>query len=468
MFAFTKITLARQFMLASLLILLTGMLIIGYVLGEKIETAVLNQSTIITAMYVDSFVSPQLQNLSKQNTLEEENLIELDHLLSRTSLGRHIVSFKIWSPEGQILYSPNSDLIGKYFSFDDNLEGAFSGNVMSEISDLNKPEHKYESKIWELLIETYAPVRADSSGKVIAVSEFYQLPDNLIAEIKVAQMQSWLVVVFATVLMYFLLTGMVGRASKTILIQQDELRDKVTQLSELLSQNKNLTMRVRRAASRVTLLNEQFLRRISSDLHDGPAQDLAFALLRIDSIVEACGNCPVAISDDRLITDEFKTMHVALGSAMEEVRTISAGLRLPILKMKSPAQVAERVIRDYHQKTNQAVDLKVDDAPKNAPMPVKITLFRVLQEALSNGFRHAGGSEQSVRVWEDSGQLHANVRDAGMGFDPQDINNDGHLGLAGMRERVEVLGGMFSLSSTPGEGTLISMVIPLNVPEVFE
>ncbi len=106
-------------MLASFLILLTGMLTIGYLLGEQIKTAVLHQSTAITALYVDSFISPQLQDLFTEDALDDETLIALDRLLTRTSLGRHIVSFKIWSPEGQILYSPNSELIGKNYSFDD-------------------------------------------------------------------------------------------------------------------------------------------------------------------------------------------------------------------------------------------------------------------------------------------------------------------------------------------------------------
>ncbi len=75
------------------------------------------------------------------------------------------------------------------------------------------------------LIETYAPIWAEGGGEVIAVSEFYQLPDDLQAEIRAAQLRSWLVVGLATLAMYLLLAGMVGRGSNTIREQQTDLRD---------------------------------------------------------------------------------------------------------------------------------------------------------------------------------------------------------------------------------------------------
>ena len=101
-----------------------------------------------------------------------------------------------------------------------------------------------------------------------------------------------------------------------------------------------------------------------------------------------------------------------------------------------------------------AIDL--DGTPERASLPVKITLYRLVQEALSNATRHAGGVGQAVALCYDAGRLHIEVSDAGPGFvDGGAAEWDKHLGLVGMRERVESLGGNFRVASVPGQGTKI-------------
>ncbi len=461
MFAFTRFSLARQFMLVSLLILLAGMTIIGAWVSFQIERGVLSHTAAITALYMDSFVSPHLQSLMDANRLPEKDLAELDRLLQDTSLGQQIVSFKVWSPTGRILYSPSPDLMGRQFGIEGDLAQALDGEVTSEISHLNRPEHEYERQLWSELIETYAPVRATGSEEVIAVSEFYQMPDDLKAEIRMAQFRSWLVVGAATLIMYFLLAGMVGRASNTILTQRENLQNQLTQVRELLSQNQHLHTRVRRAAARTTALNEQFLRRISADLHDGPGQDLALAAMRIEPLCEDFVNGTQPGMMVQVEAEDLCITHTSLTSALKELRVISGGLRLPQLINLPPADVARRATRAYRRKTKRTVTLQVDDAPETAPIPVKITLYRVLQEALVNAFHHAGDAEQRVKLWGEDGRLHIEIADNGTGFDLQSAARDGSLGLVGMRERVELLGGTFTVKTAPNQGTHLCVMIPL-------
>lgn len=95
-------------------------------------------------------------------------------------------------------------------------------------------------------------------------------------------------------------------------------------------------------------------------------------------------------------------------------------------------------------------------------MPIKITTYRFIQEALNNAFRHAGGVNQQVRVHRDQDRLVLEVSDRGPGFDPEQINAwDGHLGVSGMRERVESIGGEFNLQSTIGQGTIMQAYVPV-------
>jgi signal transduction histidine kinase len=369
MFAFTRLSLARQYLLVSFLILFCGMLIISAWVGRQIEIGVMHRTAAITALYVDSLVTHHLQYLvDDTDSPNDSHAAELDTLLTTTPLGERIVAFKVWGRDGRILYSANSALIGLQFPMEGGLAKAFTGDVYTEISDLNNEENIYEQQEWEQLIETYAPVRIGGEDEVVAVIEFYQTMDELKAEIRAAQQRSWVVVGVSTVVIYLSLAGLVSRASNTILSQQNELQQKVAQLTGLLEQNKQLHSRVSRAAARTTALNERFLRRIAADLHDGPGQDLALALLRIDELAEVCATCMVFAVKRKVANDEFSTIQSALRSALTDMRAILAGLRLPEIGQLSITETVERAVRDYEHKTSAAVELAVSDVPIEAPL----------------------------------------------------------------------------------------------------
>jgi signal transduction histidine kinase len=159
-------------------------------------------------------------------------------------------------------------------------------------------------------------------------------------------------------------------------------------------------------------------------------------------------------------------VQTAVRSALAELRSISAGLWLPALEPLSASEVAQRAVHDYEAKTGRSVSLSIADLPGSAPLPVKIALYRLLQEALMNGFRHAPAAGQSIHIWAEDGQLRAQVADGGPGFDPQAVvARNGHLGLVGMRERVELLGGAFDVVSHPGQGTVVRARLPLSLVE---
>lgn len=80
-----------------------------------------------------------------------------------------------------------------------------------------------------------------------------------------------------------------------------------------------------------------------------------------------------------------------------------------------------------------------------------------------NGFYHAGGADQSVTIRQGKGSLVVEISDNGTGFEVHVAGKDGHLGLTGMRERVELLGGTFTLETAPGQGTKVRATIPLEL-----
>jgi len=452
---FDRFSFTGQFVVFSLAVLLMGMFIIGFWVQSAVEQAVISRTAGVTALYVDSFVSPLVQDLSERVELFAEQRNDLDRLITRTPFGSQVVSFKIWSPEGEILYSTNPELIGHRFGLEGDLRQAFSGEVVSKVSSLTDAENVYERANWERLIETYAPIRGEGSGAVFAVSEFYQLPDALEAEIRSAQIRGWAIVGVATMVMYLLLVGMVRRASTTIRLQQEDLLTRVDDLHNALDENRRLQVRVNRAAARTTTLNEQFLRRISTDLHDGPAQDVALALLRVEGIAEVEDGNGYGRRDD---VDRLRT---ALGSALADIRAIAQGLRTPSVENLPPGEAARRAVTDFERISGKTVVVESHGPSMPASAAVNITIYRVVQESLTNSLKHAGEASRTVRVSVADTVVEVEISDDGPGFDTSQVFDDATLGLAGMRERVELLGGTFAVESRPSGGTVIRANLPL-------
>ena len=287
---FGRLTLSQRFMLASLVILVGGTIGLGEWVGKQIELGVIHRTAATTALFVDSFIAPNLQELASDNTLSQEHAVALNRLLQETQMGQQIVAFKVWDVNGRVIYSTEPSTIGQVFPIEEGLALAMQGEVVTQISDLQKAENLLERTRQSRLLETYSPVRLSGTNQVIAVAEFYQKVDDLHQEISAAQQRSWLVVGLAMLVMYALLAGFVRRASDTIERQQVSLSRQVDQLTELLGQNESLRERIRRAAARFTTINERFLRRFSAELHDGPLQDLGLAMLRLDHVEAYFGN----------------------------------------------------------------------------------------------------------------------------------------------------------------------------------
>jgi len=453
---FGRLTLSQRFMLASLAIMVGGTIGLGEWVGKQIELGIIHRTAATTALFVDSFIAPNLQELASDNTLSQEHAVALDRLLQETQMGQQIVAFKVWDVNGRVLYSTEPSTIGQLFPIEEGLALAIQGEVVTQISDLQKAENLLERTRQSRLLETYSPVRLRGTNQVIAVAEFYQKVDDLHQEISAAQQRSWLVVGLAMLVMYALLAGFVRRASDTIEYQQVSLSRQVDQLTELLGQNESLRERIRRAAARFTAINERFLRRFSAELHDGPLQDLGLAMLRLDHIESYFMKPRKTRSENVTVGDDIRVIHSSLQRAMDEIRFLSAGLGVPQLNEMTLPETIFRAVNVHEQRTHTKVDLNQSFIPDEVSLPVKITIYRLVQESLHNAYRHAGGLGQQVSVTCMNSQITIEVSDRGPGFTKEHSDRwDEHLGLVGMRERVESLGGDFRVESVAGKGTRV-------------
>lgn len=458
--AFHRLSLTRQFLMVSFPVLLAGTLAIGWWVGRQVEDSVVHRIGSVTALYVDSFVAPHIQSLLRADELSAQDKAALAADLDGTELGKKIVALKIWRHDGYVLFSNDGTSAGKKFSIEEGLASALEGKIFSEISVRSDDEQSEHGQPLPRLIETYTPVHADGTGAVIAAAEFYVLPDEIDREAGAAQWRSWLLVAGAMLSMYLGLFLIVRRGSHTIEQQQRELGEQVRQLTALNEQNLKLRQRVSRAAERATAFNENFLQRLSADLHDGPGQDLGFALMQLNNMAELPSLAEAATAP---VSKGLDSVRLAVQSALKDLRAISADLELPDIAPLAPQEIAARVIRDFQTKTGAEVGL-LAPAPfalaSAVSFRLKLVLYRLLQESLANALRHAQCKDCRVELRTSEQGLDLQISDSGPGFDIQLAAKKGRLGLHGMRQRVEVLGGIFELQTAVGAGTLIRVHLP--------
>ena len=200
------------------------------------------------------------------------------------------------------------------------------------------------------------------------------------------------------------------------------------------------------------------MRRIGADLHDGAAQYLAYAALRLDNLRDKMGEGPAAGELDA-VTD-------AVSHAMTEVRALSRGLSLPEMTNRPLVAVVQSAAEAHEVRTGHAVTVHTDCPGEPAmTQAARICVFRFVQEGLNNASRHADGVGLTVRLACRDQSVTLAVRDAGPGLPVPQADASGGLGLSGLRDRVESLGGTFTISSHPQDGTEIMMTLETGTPQ---
>jgi signal transduction histidine kinase len=459
---FRSQSLSKQFLIVSFPVILLGSLTIGWWIGNQVQASVVQRMGSVSALFVDSFISPHVQSLATNAELSSEEIAVLNKDIKETILSQKIVSLNIWNKQGRILYSTEPSTLGKTSIIAEDLAAALAGQTFSEISIRTPTEQAEHGQPMPRLIETYIPIHANHSGRVIAAAEFYQLPDELDRLVRNAQLNSWSWVAAIMSSMYLCIFILVRRGSKTIDNQQADLNKKINELTDLNEQNVQLQERVIKAADRATLMNENFLQRVSADIHDGPSQDLGFALMQIKNLNDSLAEKNASV--EPLPTgwsNGLSQTKAAIESAMKDLRALSADIELPDIASLSIDAIAQRVVRDFNMKTGVVVDLQVPNQHVPASLRDKIAIYRVLQESLANIYRHAPNVACHVILKTRANSLIVEISDKGPGFDPQAALKKKRLGLVGMRQRIEVLGGSFQLISTLGAGTTVLVTLPI-------
>jgi signal transduction histidine kinase len=195
-------------------------------------------------------------------------------------------------------------------------------------------------------------------------------------------------------------------------------------------------------------------RTVSRELHDSIGGNLAAIKVALESIAKKIFESP----DEATISLERTILHLA--ETIKECKQISANLRPEIIDDRGLLPTIDWHIRQFKQYYSHIqIVQQIDAEEKDIPELLKIVIYRVIQEALNNAALHSKGDAIYIRLKKTGNYLEAEVEDNGCGFDFNEVSNRGDnmigYGLKSMRERVEIIGGSFSLYSLPGTGTCI-------------
>ena len=149
-----------------------------------------------------------------------------------------------------------------------------------------------------------------------------------------------------------------------------------------------------------------------------------------------------------------------LNGALREVRRVSHDLRPSILDDLGLAPALNSLTEDFSERCAIDVDLDLQ-LTERLPEDVEITLYRVVQEALTNVERHAGAGRVRLKVWRRSQMVYMELTDDGCGFTASKPRAETGIGLRNMRERVALLGGEFAIQADDGQGTRIHACLPI-------
>ena len=415
-----------QFLVTGLVTLVVVVVVTGALRREAADEEAVADARALTQVLGRSVAQPAITD-----GLVDGDAAAIDQL-DRTVLDRLLVGdvrrIKIWAVDGTVLYSDRTELIGAVYPLgDDELEVIEEGGTEAELSDLGRPENRYERALGGDLLEVYTRVWSPEQEPLLF--EAYFTADEL-GEQRAAILDRFLPISIGALTALVLLT---------------------TPLMLLLSR------RLTRAARDRERLLEAAVRasdaerlRIARDLHDGVVQDLAGSSLALSTL---------ASRSDGEVSADLEGVARSLRVSMRSLRSLLVDIYPPDLHATGLAAAVQDLVAPLAGAGVRVdVDVSGDD---EASAPAVALVWRVAQESVRNVARHAQAGRMSLTVRREDNRLVLEVVDDGVGFDPATTTGDSHLGLRAAESLVREHRGTMEVESGPGSGTIVRVEVPL-------
>jgi signal transduction histidine kinase len=236
-------------------------------------------------------------------------------------------------------------------------------------------------------------------------------------------------------------------------------------LSALASQaaiaivNARLYLQIREERDRMLGIEEEVHKKLARDFHDGPAQTLASLIMDIEFIQKLLERDLSKVKAELLQLKEKAT------KAMHQARTTMFELRPLVLEIQGLKAALEYYVERLRQTENMSIHLQIEGLEERLPHRVEDIVFAIVREAIHNIKKHARATNIWLTVIRKEKELLTTIRDDGQGFDVEEVEisyaTRGSIGLLNLYERAEILGGHISIESALGQGTTVSLMVPL-------
>jgi signal transduction histidine kinase len=417
---------------AAVVVVFTLAALAGTVAARQIaERESVNDALRATNLLADSVLTPALDDalLSPSASAAATAVARLDAVVRAYVLNASVVRVKLWDPAGRIIYSDEPRLIGQTFPLGDE-ERAVLGSpaTRGEVSDLSRPENRYERGEHKLL-EVYRPTWTPS--RHILLFETYTRYDV----VTVRSGQVW--------------RGFAGVTVGSLVLML-VLQTPVTWA---------LVVRLRRAQRQREVLLERAVsaseierRRIAATIHDGVVQELAATSFVITGAAEQARTL-----DNIALVDQLQDAASAVRGSMGELRSLLVGIYPPSLRAAGlPAALTDLTATLRSRGIHTTLDLRpvprLDDRQE-------ALVFAVAQEILRNVARHSAAANVTVSLDHDDRVVRLEIADDGVGFDP-DTPAEGHFGICLMTDRAAEAGAYLALCTAAGAGARWRLEIP--------
>jgi two-component system, NarL family, sensor kinase len=352
-------------------------------------------------------------------------LARLDRVVRERVLeGSSVVRVKIWDRSGRVVYSDERRLIGaRYPIAADELDEFQDDRIHAHVSDLDKPENRFERSFGKLL-EVYVGLTTPT-GRPLRYEEYYRSSfvdaraRRIFREFAFISLAALILLALIQLPLAWQLAHRVRRG------QRERL--------ELLQ--------------RAVDASERERRRIAADLHDGVVQNLAGVSYSLSA---------AASSASPELSPTLTEAAAETRQALRELRSLLVEIYPPDLHREGLEAALEDLLAPCAARGLET-RLAVDDG--DLPPPVEGLFFRAAQEALRNVVKHAGAQRVEVEVARRNGRAILRVEDDGSGFEVDGRPKGDHFGLRVLRDLVREVGGDLEIDSTPGRGTIVCVEV---------
>lgn len=245
--------------------------------------------------------------------------------------------------------------------------------------------------------------------------------------------------------------------SSQINVVLEYLSGDLNQVTRILESAKNRQL----IGLKIILAQEEERKRMAREIHDGPAQSLANLVLRTE-IAERM----LVKQEFQLVQEELMELKSQVRSGLEEIRKIIFNLRPMALDDLGLVPTLRKFVQDFEEKTKIRAVFETSGRELRMPSAMEAAVYRLVQEAFSNALKHASPTYVSLEMTFFPKRILIVIQDNGVGFDVEQTmarsKTSSHYGLIGMHERVELLNGKIDIESARGQGTKITISIPVS------